>query len=246
MIPVLAAAAASKIAGPLVGGMGQYADVGKGMEAYNNYANQGTSTLNAGKEGANAAFNPYTSAGATANGSQLSAIQNRQQATNPALTNTSPSGVADYLNPSAAYSQNQAMKQAQAAGVAGGAMGGGMLKALSNNANQMAQTNYNNAYSQMLGTNDQNFNQQQQQYTNNNNFQQQQIGNYGDVANRGLSATSSNQGLNLQYNQGMNNNYMDQAANEQSGWNKKGEIFNKTSSDFGKNLGGGMLSVFGG
>lgn len=246
MIPALAAAAAAKVAGPLIGGWGNSQDISQGMADFNNDAGAGRSVLQQGQQVANQAYSPYTQAGATGISGETNAIQNRQQATGPTVTNSNPNDVSQYLNPSAAYSTNQSNKAIQSAGIAGGAVGGGMLKALSNNANQLAQTNYNNAYSQMLNSNNQNFNQQQQQYTNNNDYQQQQISNYTGLANQGLQANSANQQLQAGYNNGQNEDWMKQADNSQSAWNSLGNNFNKTSVDTGNALAGGISSIWGG
>lgn len=237
------------IAGSLIGGYQNSQDIQQGMEDYRNNVNQGTAVLNQGKTDANAAFSPYTANGAAGSNGLLSSIQDRQQAANPALTNTSPSDVSQYLNPSAAYSTDMANKSIQAQALASGGAGGGMLKALSNNANQMGMTNYNAAYQQMLDTNNQNFGQQQQQYTNNNDFQQQQIGNYAGLAGQGLQATGANQNINAGYNSGINANYGDIAANQQSGYDALGNNANNTANSVGKQTSaglGGILNMFGG
>jgi hypothetical protein len=244
MIPAVAAAAAAKVAGPLIGGYGNSQDISTGMADYNNDANAGRSLLEVGKQAATEAYSPYTQAGATGVSGYTSAITGRTQATNPTLSNTSASDVSQYLDPSAAYTSDQARKQSQAAGIATGAVGGGLEKAISNNANQAAQTNWNNAYNQMLSTNNQNFQQQQQQYTNNNDYQQSQISNYGNLANVGLSAVNSNQQLQSGYNQAENQDWMHQGENSQSAWNNLGANFNKTAGDTANAIGGGISSVW--
>ena len=106
-------------------------------------------------------------------------------------------------------------------------------------------TNYNNAYQQMLNTNQQNFGQQQQNYQNKTDYDQSQISNYGNLANVGLNATTSLQGLLGNYNSAINQDYQNQAASRQQGWNDKAGIFNKTATGLGNNLGGGIMSIFG-
>jgi hypothetical protein len=243
MWPLIAAAAA-KVAGPIVGGYGNSQDISTGMAGYQNDVNAGTDVLNQGKADASAAYSPYTANGVTGTNGLAASIQDRQQATGPALSNTSPDSVDAYLNPSAAYSTDMANKSIQAQAIASGGAGGGMLKALSNNANQMGMTNYNSAYQQMLDTNNQNFGQQQQQYTNNNDFQQQQIGNYAGLAGQGLSATGANQQLQSGYNDGINKNWNNIATNEQSAWDALGKNFNDTSVATGNNISGGISDIF--
>lgn len=120
-----------------------------------------------------------------------------------------------------------------------------MLRALSRDANKMAMTNWNNAYDKMLQTNAQNFGQQQQNYTNTNDFQQQQIQNYGDIANRGLSATGTNQGLQQGYNNAINQNLLGIGQSQAQGNIAKGNLFNSVASGLGQNLAGGITSIWG-
>ena len=232
--------------GPAISAYMNSNDIQQGMHAFNNAVGQGTGVLQAGQQGANQAYSPYTQAGAGAIGNEANAINNRVQATNPTATNTNPNDVSQYLNPSAAYSQDQAMKQAQAAGIAGGAVGGGLLKAISNNANQMAQTNWNNAYNQMLQTNQQNFGQGQQLYQNNNDYQQQQIQNLGGLAGLGLQANNANQNLQLGYNNGINQNWNNIASNDQTAYNALGQNALQGVTNTTKGIQGGLTSLFGG
>lgn len=237
MLPILAAGAASA-AGPLVGGIGQINDISKGMKNYRDNINRGTGVLQAGQAGATAAFDPYTRTGAVGAQGELDAIQNRQMATQPTATNTNAGGIAAWLNPMATWQQNQATKAGAAAGIATGATGGGMQRALSNNASKMAQGSWNDAYNQMLQANQQNFGQGQQLYENKTGFDQSQIQNFGNLAQRGLSAVGGNQQLQLGYNQDVNRNFGDIAANEMSGWAKKGQLFKDAATGLGSNAGG--------
>jgi hypothetical protein len=219
-------------------------DIQQGMQDFQNNVNQGTDVLKQGQAGSNAAFSPYTTAGATGASGMEAAIQGRTQAPNAAVTdNSAGNAIANYLDPSSAYSIDQANKEIQAEGIAGGAVGGGMEKALSNNANQMAQTNYNNAYSQMLAGNNLTNTQQNTNAQNTNNFTQQQVGNFGQLAGLGLNATSSNQGLQAGYNSGINSNFGDIAVDQQSGYNALGKNANNTATNAG-NSAGGILSTF--
>lgn len=189
--------------------------INKAGEGYNNYANQGIDTLKQGQSAATTAYRPYTQAGETGIAGQTSATQDylKNVGTGPQSSQyaSGTQNVNDYLNPSAAYSTDQANKAIQASAIAAGGMGGGLAKALSNNANQLAMTNYNNAYNQMLQTNNQNFNQANQQYQNNYNAQNQNLANYQNLSNIGLSANNANQQLQSGYNSGINSNYMGMA-----------------------------------
>lgn len=249
MLPLLAvagAAAGSKLLGNLVGGIGQSNDTQKGMNAYKNYVGQGTNILSAGAQSANQAYSPYTQAGQTGVQGYTDAIQNRQNAPMAAVTdNSAQNALTNYLDPSAEYTMDQASKATQASALAKGGMGGGLAKALSNNANKMAMTNYNNAYNQMLQGNAQTYGQQNTNYQNQTAYDQSQIGNYGNLANLGLTATGQNQQNQLGYNNLINQNYVDIANSQQSGWNQKGKIFGDTANSFGNNLASGISSIYG-
>jgi hypothetical protein len=245
-LPELAAAAGTKLFGSIVGALGQNEALNRGLNAYNSNVNQGTQTLKAGQQGATAAFDPYSQTGATANQGQLDAVQNRTQAAQPSLSNTSAGGIASWLNPMATWQQNQATKAATASGVATGATGGGMQRAISADANTRAQGSWNDAYNQMLQANNQNFGQQQQQYANQTGFDQSQIDNLGGIAQRGLSATSTNQGLQQGYNQGINQNFGNM-ANTAMGVNAvKGQLWNDTATSVGNSAGNMFSSWLGG
>ena len=249
MLPLVAiagAAAGSKLLGNLVGGIGQSNDVQRGMNAYKNYVGQGTNILSAGAQSANQAYSPYTQAGQTGIQGYTDALQNRQNAPMATVTdNSAQNALTNYLDPSSAYTMDQASKATQASALAKGGMGGGLAKALSNNANKMAQTNYNNAYNQMLQGNAQTFGQQNTNYGNQTAYDQSQIGNYGNLANLGLTAAGQNQSNQLGYNTLINQNWKDIGDNQMSGWGNKGSIFNKTSQGIGNDLVSGITNVFG-
>ena len=244
MIPLLAAAAGgSKILGGLVGSLGQSSMLDSALRQGKTLVGQGTQALQQGQAGANAAFSPYSQTGVTADAAQLGAVQNRQMANQPTLSNTSAGGIQDWLNPMATWQQNQAAKAATAAGVATGATGGGMQRAISADASNRAKTSWNDAYNQMLQANNQNFGQQQQQYANQTGFDQSQIENLGALANRGLSATGQNQQLQQGYNQGINQNFGNLANAAMGIKSAQGQLFNNASTDLGNNLGGLFSSI---
>ena len=239
MIPaLLAAAGGAKILGNLAGGIGQGSQLKRGLNQFKTNTNLGTQALQQGIQGANEAYSPYTSTGATGAAGQLAAVQGRQQAAQPTLTGADPSGVQQWLNPMATWAQNQATRAATAAGVATGATGGGMQRAISADAVNRANTNWNDAYNQMLQANAQNFGQQQQQYQNQTAYDQSQIENLGALANRGLLAVGGNQGINQGYIQGINQNYGNLANAALGVKSAQGQLFNNTATNFGNNLGG--------
>jgi hypothetical protein len=234
---------AANLAGGIIGGIQNSNDIQQGMKQYQDYTGKGTAALQGGLASANAAYSPYTATGAAGTSGELDRIQNRQQADQPGLSNVNPSQAMSYLDPSAAYSTDQSNKTIQAQALASGGAGGGMMKALSNNANDRAMTNYNNAYSQMLNTANTNFGQQQQQYANKTGFDQSQIQNYTGLAGQGLQAVGGNQSIDAGYNNGINQNWGDIAANQQSGYNALGKNAKDTWSGAGADVANGIGSV---
>lgn len=245
MLPLMAAAFGSQALGNILGGISSTQGLSRGLAAYRDAIDKGNATLEAGKTGSTAAFNPYSSTGEIANAAQLGAIQDRTQAAQPTLSNLSPEMAAQFLSPQAGYQQGQAMKSAMAAGSAGGAMGGGMLKALQTNANKLAQGSWNDAYSNMLNTANLNFGQQQQQYQNKTGYDQSQIENYSGLANRGLQAIGQNQANQLAYNHDINANFGDLGNAAYQTAVGQGNIWGKTMGNLG-NLASNAFSYFGG
>lgn len=247
MLPVAAIGLGANLLGGLFGGMSQNDATQKGMTDFRNYTNQGTNVLEAGKSGVGDAFNPYTAAGATGAAGFANSIQNRTQANQPTLSQSNPqTALTQYLDPSAAYTSNEALKATQASALAKGGMGGGLAKALGNQAQDYAMKNYNNAYQQMLDTGNQAFGQENTIYGNKTAFDQAQIGNYGNLAQLGLGATGTSQQLLGNYNKDINQNYSDIANAMMSGQNQKGKTTSDMFTGLGSNLASGITSIFGG
>lgn len=236
------------LAGNLTGGLIQNDAMNKGIRQYKNTVNTANSDIMSQRDESNQAFNPYTNSGANASSQQMNMI-NQAQATQPTLQTTTAGGVSDWLDPSMDYTQDQARKQAVAAGAASGAMGGGMMKALSDNANKMAMTNWNNAANQQLNANNQNFGQQQQQYTNTANFQNDRINQLGGVAQTGLSAAGTKQQLGQGYTNMYNNNMNNLADSLYNNRVNQGAVQGNMASTAGSgvsSLYGDFAKLFGG
>lgn len=247
MVPVAAVGLGANLLGGLFGGMSQNDATKKGMVDFKNYTNQGTNVLEGGKSGVEEAFNPYTTAGATGVGGFTDAIQNRTQAAQPTLSQSTPqTALTQYLDPSAAYTSSEALKATQASALAKGGMGGGLAKALGNQAQDYAMKNYNNAYQQMLDTGNQAFGQENIIYGNKTAYDQSQIGNYGNLAQLGLGATGTSQSLLGNYNNQINQNYSDLANSMMTGQNQKGKTTADMFTGMGSNLASGITSIFGG
>ncbi|MGE9159674.1 hypothetical protein, partial [Escherichia coli] len=56
----------------------------------------------------------------------------------------------------------------------------------------------------------------------------------------------TNQGLQYQYNNGINQNYGDIAASQQSGYNQQGKTSGDMWGNLGSSLSSGITSMFGG
>lgn len=246
---VLAAMAAAKALGSGIGAYGAYQDVQRGATAFNNLAGAGRSTLEAGKTGSDTAYSPYTEAGKTGVTGLTGAIgsyKNEALSGMPTQQTTTAQGTKAWLDPSANYSMDQSNRAIQASALAKGGVGGGLAKALSNNASKMAMTNWNNAYQQQLNANAQNFGQANQNFQNQKSVLDSNVANYQGLTNTGLQATSGNQTNQLAYNKDINENYLKNAANAQEVWNTKAGIFDK---GINRTIGSaipGLSSIFGG
>lgn len=250
LIATAAAAAAAKTAGGLIGGMGQYNDTQRGATAYRNLANQGIGALKQGKQESNAAFAPYQEAGvqgasgaAAANAGYKNEALSGMADTN--ATRTTAQGTQAYLDPSAAYSTDQARRSLQASALAKGGVGGGLARAVARDAQDRAMTNWNNAFQQQATANQQNFGQANQNWQNKNTVLQNNVGNYQNLMNAGIQGTQANQQIQAGYNTNINQNYMNQGDATQGAWNSKGKIFNDTMTGLGNNIGGVITSLWG-
>lgn len=228
------------LGGNLAGGLIQNNAINSGMRSYRNTMNTANDDIKNQRAESNSAFLPYTNTGANAASQQMQMI-GQGQATQPTLQTTTASGVSDWLDPSMAYSQDQARKQAVAAGAATGATGGGMMKALSDNANKLAMTNWNNAATQQLAANNQNFGQQQQQYTNTANYLNDRIGQLGDVSKTGLSAAGTQQQIGQGYTNMYNNNMNNLAESLYNNAVNRGAVQGNMASTAGS----GLASLYG-
>lgn len=246
---VLAAMAAAKTLGSGIGAYGAYQDVQRGATAFNHLAGAGRSTLEAGKTGSDTAYSPYTQAGKTGVTGLTSAVgsyKNEALAGMPTQQTTTAQGTQAWLDPSANYSMDQSNRAIQASALAKGGVGGGLAKALSNNASKMAMTNWNTAYNQQLQANQQNFGQANQNFQNQKSVLDANVANYQGLANTGLQATQGNQANQLAYNQDINENYIDNAKNAQETWNTKAGIFDKGVNRTVSAAMPGIASIFGG
>lgn len=238
-------------AGSIFGANAAAKAAAKAKAEFNAKAQQGIGVLQSGATGATAAYNPYTQAGTAGQAGELAAVQGRTQAQTATYNPVTAAGAQEYLDPSANYQMDQANRALQASALAKGGVGGGLARALSNNAQKYAQTYWTQAQQNQLAAKNQNFNQQDINYQRNNQYQQDQINNYGNIATRGLTATGANQNLQSIYNQGINNNLLDMGNAGSTAQYNKGKVFQDTANTVGNNLGKAALStdwskIFGG
>lgn len=226
--------------GNAVGARAALGELNDAKSDYNKKMETGIQTQQQGLDQANAAYQPYTAAAQSGLAGYTGDINGRQQAQGPSLGSYDPNA---YLNPSAAYTTSQANTAAQSSSLAHGGLGGGLGKALSNNANKMAMTNYNEAYQKMLDTNAQKFNQGQQLYTNATDYQQQQIANKGNAATLALQGLSAGSQVASGYRGNISNLYGNMAATALDiGQNKAGLAYGAINS--ATNSSGGGLGSY--
>lgn len=233
-------------AGTLWGNAEEQEAANKAKAAYAEQAQKGINALESGRMQTNTSYAPFVEAGQAGATGTIGAIRGRTQADQPTLSESSPNkAISDYLNPSAAYSTRVANDAITAKALAGGSAGGGMLRALSENANKMAMENYNNAYEQMLKTGDQRFGQQQQQYANKTNYDQSQIGNYQNLMNTGLNAVSNLGTTNLGYDNSLNQSFQALGNSNAGGDYLKGQSNAAAAQQTGNIVGSTAQNVIG-
>lgn len=224
------------LAGTYLGQDAYQKNAKKGANAYVAQAQKGINNLEGSQANYNDAQGKYINAGTNALGQQQDLLANRTQADTPNVTdNTASNAISNYLNPSAAYTTAQSNNALQASALAGGGnTGGGLAKALSANASNLAMTNYNNAYNQMLQGNNQTFNQQQTNYTNDTNYQNQIYKDTSGLATQGLDANNTSGQINNAYGNSIlggyegignayNNMYTGIGNSQNSAWNAAGQ-----------------------
>ena len=218
----------------------------KAKAAYAEQANKGINTLQSGRAETVNDFNPYLKAGKVGVEGTVQGIQGRVHAGQPIQSNVNPGMVlSDYLNPSAAYTTRLANDSIRSQALAGGAAGGGMLKALSDNANKMAMTNYNEAFIQALNAGKLNFDQDQQIYTNKTNFDQSQIDNNQRLLASGLAANTSLGNISQAYDKDINTAYTDLGNSMAGGDYLKGRSANAATQQSGNLLAKGSQDLIG-
>lgn len=213
MLPLILGAAGAGALGSLIGGESASSDLAAAKREALGYSQQGINQLQKGLGELQSNYEPYLESGKHGLAGYQNSIDNRTQSQLASTSNSSPTkAISDYLNPSAAYTTDQAQKAIQASAIAKGGMGGGLAKALSTDASNRAMTNYNTAYQQMLDTGNQAFNQENQNYLNNEQFKNTQTQNYADLAKLGSSNLANYSQGAAGYNNGINAGYENMAT----------------------------------
>lgn len=225
--------------GASIGAIGQGIAAKKGMDAQrqtmNDAAARAQGTLTAGRNEARSDFSPFMSAGATAAGNATNLIGASGNIAAPEMSQ--PFNFQQWNDPSANYALQQSNATLQNSALAKGGMGGGLARALSENATNMANQNYQNAFKNYTTNAEQVFNQGQTRYKDINEQEQQKIANTQNLANMGLTATGNYGGLAAKYNEGIaGNQYQlgtDQAHITSSGYKDMGGAFNTANTQAG-------------
>lgn len=244
------AAGVGGMGGGIINGIGSAVGANSALDelndvkaSYDQTMGRGIQTQQQGLDQANAAYLPYTGAAGSTLAGYTGDINGRQQAQGPSLGSYDPN---TYLNPSAAYTTSQANTAAQSSSLAHGGLGGGLAKALSNNANKMAMTNYNEAYQKMLDTNAQKFGQGQQLYTNATDYQQQQIANKGNAATLALQGLNAGSQLASGYRGNISNLYGKMADTGLDIGENKASLANSATTSATNSMTAGIGSMAGG
>lgn len=150
----------------------QEALIAQGLQKANGYYGQAAS-----------AFNPYTTAGASAASSLPGMVAGLKQ---PGFDYTqTPFSFDANSDPGAQYAMNEAAKALNASSIASGAMGGGAQKAMATEMTNLGQTNYQNAYQRWLQNSQMGFGQAEAAYNRNLGFQKDKIAATQGVAQMG-------------------------------------------------------------
>lgn len=232
----------------LVGGMSASSDLQKARRLYGEKAQMGIDQMRAGRSEAQSNYAPIIAGGKSSYQQAQDLVAKRKQAAQPGYNPITADSADPYLAKMSDYGQRQSQQAMQASALAKGGMGGGFLKALSNNAQDYAATKYQQAQQMAQGANAQNFGQEQQIYGNQTAYDQSQIGNTQANANAGLAGLSNYSGLAANYDSGVNNAYENWGASDAGILGSIAKNTNDTAQTTGSGLAGmaaGAADYFG-
>lgn len=96
-----------------------------------------------------------------------------------------------YTDPGANYAMQSAMQEINESGLARGAVGGGTIKAIANQVNDIAQNNYANSFQKYLAKSNLSQGQAESQYNRNLDFTKLGLGLQQNISDNGLQATGA-------------------------------------------------------
>lgn len=218
----------------LIGGSKANDYLNEARNAYGAKAGAGIANLRQGRSEAQRNYAPFIAGGQSSFAKAQGLTDQRKQAAQPTYTGMTASSADPYLARMSDYGQKQSERAMQASALARGGMGGGFLKALSNNAQDYAATKYQAANQMAQDANAQNFGQEQQIYGNKTAFDQSQIANTQANAGMGLSGLAGYTGAAGNYDTGIANAFENwgtsdagilgaKASNASQMWDNAGE-----------------------
>ena len=213
----------------------------KYLNAAKDQLNQGYNaaqgTLQTGQQQANQFYSPFQQGAQTDYGNFQNYVNNATQPTQANQVNMDANSANPYLQRMSTYGMDQANQQLGASALAHGGIGGGLAKALSNNAMKYAGQYFNDANTMAMNANNQNFNQQNTQYMNNADWYNKQAANRLSLAN--LSGNMATKGMDTMrgYNTDMANSQVgrgqDVANIEAAKGGNAGSLFSTVGKGFG-------------
>jgi len=227
----------------LVGGMSADSDLQKARKLYGQRAQQGIDQLQAGRSEAQGNYAPIIAGGKSSYQQAQDLVAQRKQAAQPGYNPITADSADPYLAKMSDYGQKQSQQAMQTSALAKGGMGGGFLKALSNNAQDYAATKYQQAQQMAQGANAQNFGQEQQIYGNQTAYDESQINNTQANANAGLAGLSNYSGLAANYDSGVNSAYENWGASDAGILGSMAKNTNDTAQTTGSGLAGMAASA---
>lgn len=216
----------------------------KARQAYGEKAQQGINQLQGGLSQARSDYSPVIQGGLSSYQQAQDLVAKRKQAAQPGYNPITADSADPYLAKMSDYGQRQSQQAMQASALAKGGMGGGFLKALSNNAQDYSATKYQQAQQMAQGANAQNFGQEQQIYGNQTAYDQSQIGNSQANAGMGLSGLANYTGTAAVYNSGINNTFENWGTTEGNIYGAKAKNASDTMRSVGSGLTGALAGMF--
>lgn len=236
----MALAQALPVVANIFGGIAGNNALNNSKKAANRYYGQGIDALNAGNTQQRSDWQPYVLSGQAGLGGFQQSLNGGNQMDMP----TQSGGFSfSQQDPSYQWRLNQGLGAIKASGVAHGAVGGGLGRALTDYAGNAASQEYGNQFNRFLQENNQKFGQQQQLWSNGMDDWKSHLAGWQNLAGMGQSATNAMTGLGAQYANGLNSTYRNWADAQTNFGDKKASIFGNMFSGGGQGLGGVMTQM---